>query len=356
MSPAASRPTRRTWMAGALAAPFVLAACSAGGEKGDNGSGSGADAAAGGAAGDFAPVTLDHALGTAQIDARPQRVVTLGQGSAETAIALGLIPVGIEEYPWGADPETGYLPWIHDAVTEAGGELPEQFTGGAELDVEAVLALEPDVILAPWSGLTQEQFDVLTDIAPTVAYAEQPWVITWDEQITTIGRALGEDEAAAGLIEKIHTTFEEAAQPAYAEVSFSFIYNSGPGTLGVFYQDEQRVAMVSALGLSVDPVNQELGEWDVPGTDSAMIGLENADKLSDSDLIFTFYSDEANRAEIERQDLYASIPAISHGAIVAPTDQSFVTGSSIITPLTVPWALERYVPMIDEAIAQVPAS
>lgn len=342
-----ARPTRRAWIAGALAAPLALAACSSGGST----SGAGA-----GGSTDFTPVTLEHALGTAEITAKPQRIVTLGQGSAETAIALGIIPVGIEEYPWGADPETGYLPWIHDAVTEAGGELPEQFTGAAELDVEAILALEPDLILAPWSGLTQEQFDVLADMAPTVAYAEQPWVITWEEQITTIGKALGEDEAAAGLIDEIHATFEESAQPAYADHTFSFIYNSGPGTLGVFYQDEQRVAMVSALGLTVDPVNQELGEWDVPGTDSAMIGLENADQLAGSDLIFTFYSDEANRAETEAQELYAAIPAVASGAIVAPTDQAFVTGSSIITPLTVPWALERYVPMIDEAIAKVPAA
>ncbi|GAA1483870.1 iron-siderophore ABC transporter substrate-binding protein [Brachybacterium fresconis] len=344
-----TRPTRRAWLGGVLVAPLALAACSA------EGDGDGSGASDGGGSGGFAPVTIEHALGSAEITEKPQRIVTLGQGSAETAIALGIIPVGIEEYAWGAD-DTGYLPWIHEAVTEAGADLPEQFTGGTELDVEAVLALAPDVILAPWSGVTQEQFDILTDIAPTVAYAEQPWVITWQEQITTIGKALGEDEPAAGLIEEIHARFEKAAQPEYADYTFSFIYNSGPGTLGVFYEDEQRVAMVRALGLTVDPVTQELGEWDVPGTDSAMIGLENADLLADSDLIITFYSDEANRTEIEAQDLYASIPAIEAGAVVAPTDHSFVTGSSIITPLTVPWALERYLPMIDEAIAQVPTA
>jgi len=344
-----TRFTRRAWITGALAAPLALAACSGGADTDS------AASAAGGSEG-FAPVTIEHALGTAEITEKPQRVVTLGQGSAETSIALGIIPVGVEEYAWGADPDTGYLPWIHEAVTDAGGELPEQFAGSTELDVEAILALEPDVILAPWSGITQEQFDVLTDIAPTVAYAEQPWVITWEEQITTIGTALGEDEAAAGLIDEIHATFEEATQSGYADHTFSFVYNTGPGTLGVFYQDEQRVAMVRALGLVVDPVNQELGEWDVPGTDSAMIGLENADKLADSDLIFTFYSDEANREETEAQELYAAIPAIAAGAVVAPTDQPFVTGSSIITPLTVPWALERYIPMIDAAISKIPSA
>lgn len=340
--------SRRSWLVGALAAPFALASC--GSDKDDA-----ADSTGKKQGGDFTPVTIEHALGTAKITKKPQRIVTLGQGSAETAIALGTIPVGIEEYPWGAD-KTGYLPWIHEAVTTKDGDLPTQFTGGTELDVEQILKLEPDLILAPWSGITQDQYDVLKDIAPTIAYEKQPWVITWQDQITTIGKAMGQDEDAAALINEIDKRFEKAEQPGYADYTFSFIYNSGPGTLGVFYQDEQRVTMVRALGLTVDPINQKLDKWDAPGTDSALIGLENADKLKNSDLIFTFYSDEKNRKQTESQKLYAAIPAVQHGAVVAPTDQSFVTGSSIINPLTVPWAIERYIPMIDKAIEKVPAS
>ena len=38
---------------------------------------------------------------------------------------------------------------------------------------------------------------------------------------------------------------------------------------------------------------------------------------------------------------------------MASDDQAFVTGSSIINPLTVPWTLERYVPMIDKAVKKI---
>ncbi|OZC46582.1 iron ABC transporter substrate-binding protein [Rhodococcus sp. WWJCD1] len=302
--------------------------------------------------GDFASVTIDSALGQAVITEKPERIVTLGQGSAETAIALGTVPVGVEEYSWGAD-DTGYLPWVHDAVTELGAELPQQFTGGTELNIEAVAALEPDLILAPWSGITQDQFDKLSAFAPVVAYEEQPWTTTWEDQITVIGKAMGEEEKAAEEIDKIENRFADAAaqHPEYADVSFSYIYNTGPGTLGVFLADEQRVAMVRGLGLQVDPVVNTLDETE--GTDSSVIGLENANLLNDSDVIFTFYSDPQNRTDTENQPAYKQIPAVSRGSVVAPTDQSFVTGSSIINPLTVPWALERYVPMIDEAVAKV---
>ncbi|MET8314564.1 iron-siderophore ABC transporter substrate-binding protein [Rhodococcus erythropolis] len=301
---------------------------------------------------DFETVTIESALGNAVITEKPERIVTLGMGSAETVIALGTIPVGVEKYAWGSD-DTGYLPWVHEAVTKQGGELPEQFTGGTDLNIEAIIALEPDLILAPWSGITQQQFDSLNAFAPTVAYAESPWTITWEDQINVIGKAMGESEKATAEIDKIKSQFAEstAAHPNYADVSFSFIYNTGPGTLGVFFAEEQRVAMVRALGLQVDPVVYTLTESE--GTDSAVIGLENANLLDKSDLLFTFYSDPANRAEIEAQPVYKAIPAVARGTVIAPTEQPFVTGSSMINPLTVPWSLERYVPMIDEAIAKL---
>ncbi|QGU06531.1 putative siderophore-binding lipoprotein YfiY precursor [Corynebacterium occultum] len=302
---------------------------------------------------DWEPVSIDSALGTATIEQEPERIITLGQGSTETAIALGTVPVGMEEYPWGSD-ETGYMPWIHEAVTEEGAELPTQFSGATELDIEAIIELDPDLILAPWSGVTQEQYDLLSEIAPTVAYPEQPWTIEWEQQIELIAEAMGRQSEGRDLITRINTQLDEATVPEYEGLTFSYIYNSGPGTLGVFYPEEQRAAMVAAMGLTPDPVIGELrSQFDAPGTQSALIGLENADRLKDSDLIFTFYSDDANRAEIEAQPLYASIPAVARGSVIAAEDQPFVTASSMINPLTVPWVIERYQPMIDAAVAKL---
>ena len=42
------------------------------------------------------------------------------------------------------------------------------------IDFEAVADTEPDVILAGYSGLTQEDYDTLSEIAPVVAYPEAP--------------------------------------------------------------------------------------------------------------------------------------------------------------------------------------
>ncbi|MFE2037288.1 iron-siderophore ABC transporter substrate-binding protein [Streptomyces scopuliridis] len=342
-----TRARRRTLAASATAAAFalVLGGCSSSGPEP-----AGASAESDGS-GAF-PVTIKSALGDAKISEQPERVVTLGQGSAETAIALGHTPVGIESYEWGSD-KTGYLPWIHEAVTKAGDKLPTQFAGGEDIDFEAITELEPDVILAPWSGVTQEQFDILSDIAPTVAYPDLAWSTNWDEQIGIIAKALGQPAEAKTLTSEIEKRLADAAatRPKYKDVSFSYIYTSGPGTLGVFQSEEQRVEMVSSLGLTVDPVVNTFKE--TKGTDSALIGLENAEKLAGSDLVFTFYTDAKTRKEIEAQKLYAAIPAVERGAVVASDDNSFVTASSIINPLTVPWVIDRYLPLIDKAVAKL---
>ena len=187
-----------------------------------------------------------------------------------------------------------------------------------------------------------------------MAYEKEPWVSTWTQQIAVIGQALGKSDEANQLITKTQGQLRDASRKEYEGLTFSYIYNTGPGTLGVFFPSEQRVAMVSALGLTVDPVVETLRKYEVAGTDSAEIGLENAERLRDSDLIFTFYMDDASRKEIEAQPLYRQIPAVARGSVVAPADQSLVTASSIINPLTVPWVLDRFIPKIDEAVAHLP--
>ncbi|MFE6666385.1 iron-siderophore ABC transporter substrate-binding protein [Streptomyces sp. NPDC057697] len=339
-----TRARRRTLAATAAAAALVLAlgGCSS---SDDGKETSGASGKGGGAF----PVSIKSALGTAEIKKKPERIVTLGQGSAETAIALGHTPVGIEKYEWGSD-KTGYLPWIHEAVKKSGDKLPTQITGGEDIDFEAITELEPDVILAPWSGITQKDYDILKDIAPTVAYPGLAWSTKWDQQIDIIGKALGQTGEAEGLVSKIEKQLSDAAatRPAYKKHTFSYIYNTGPGTLGVFKPEEQRVKMLTSLGLTVDPVVNSFKE--TKGTESALIGLENAEKLKNSDLLFTFYMDDKARKEIEAQPLYAAMPAVKSGAMVYSDDNSFVTASSIINPLTVPWVIDRYLPLIDKAV------
>lgn len=298
------------------------------------------------------PVSIKHALGTATIEKAPTKVVTIGQGAAEAAIALGVFPVGMETYTWGADRD-GHLPWVREAFEKADKALPKTFAGGEQLDVETIATLEPDLVLAPWSGLTQKQYDLLAEMCPVVAYEKTPWTTTWEKEITTVATALGRPADGEKVITDLKKTLSDAAaeHPDWEGTTFSYIYTQGQGTLGVYLPAEQRVAMISSLGLTPDPATASIKAKD--GSDWALIGLENADKLDKSELVFTWYLDPATKKQVLSQPLYASIPAIKRDTVVTSEDPQLITAMSMINPLTVPWALPKITPLIDAAVKKL---
>ncbi|MCH8614323.1 iron-siderophore ABC transporter substrate-binding protein [Arsenicicoccus dermatophilus] len=352
MNPLSTPLPRRALLGAAVVA--LASACSSGpGPTSTSSGAAGAARTATGSSGAF-PVQVKHALGTTTIPAAPRRVVTLGQGAAETAIALGTVPVGTETFAWGADKD-GHLPWVREAVTKAGQPLPTTFPGGEQVAVEKIAELKPDLILAPWSGVTKEQYAELSEIAPTVAYDKAPWATTWDGEIRVVAKALGKPAEGEQQIRAIEARFAEAvaAHPQFRGKTFSYVYTTGPGTLGVYLPTEQRVAMIAKLGLTPDPAIASFAPAD--GSDHALIGLENADRLKGSDLIFTWYLDEASKKQVLAQPLYAGIPAVRRDTVVTSGDRQLVTAMSMINPLTVPWALPRLTPLIDAQVARLGA-
>jgi len=296
------------------------------------------------------PVNIKSALGTATIPSEPRRIVTIGWGSADTVVALGTTPVGVEAASWGGDSD-GYFPWVRGAIEARGDALPEVFNVYPEIDVEAVLALQPDLILAPQSGLSAAEYATLSAFAPTVAFPEEAWRTGWAEQISIIGTALGKPAEAEGLIEGINTELAATAaeHPEFAELSFAYVYSAEPGALNLYQAGDPRVDLIAGLGLSIDTTVAEIPI--TPGTFSSTVGLERADLLNDVDVLFTWYNDTANQAAIEAQPLFAQIPAVTRGAYVPNADNQLAMASSMVTPLSVPWALSAYVPMITAAAA-----
>ena len=92
---------------------------------------------------------------------------------------------------WGDDDDDGVLPWVKDQLEELDAETPVLFDETEGIDFEAVADTEPDVILAAYSGLTKEEYDTLSKIAPVVAFPELAWGTTMWEMIERNSAALG---------------------------------------------------------------------------------------------------------------------------------------------------------------------
>lgn len=347
------RVTRRSLVAlgATAAATLALAACAGGTDTDtDAEAGAGDDTSAAGTA--SFPITVTHAFGETTIEAQPERVATVGWSNQEAALALGVVPVIMEKATWGDDDDNGVLPWVEDKLAELGAETPEMYDGTDGVDFEAVSDAQPDVILAAYSGLTQDDYDTLSEIAPVVAYPTVAWGTTWQETITLNGTALGLQTEAEALVTDLEGQIAEAVA-GYEHLgsgqgaSFFFFDVNDLSSIGFYAIIDPRPLFLSEqAGFSVPQVITDAGTEEFYTTMSA----EDVDSLSDVDVIVTYGTGE-ELAALQADPLLSRIPAVASGAIVF-LDEAVdpVTASSANpSPLGISHMIEYYLPLLDEA-------
>ncbi|MDO5730561.1 ABC transporter substrate-binding protein [Corynebacterium sphenisci] len=179
-----------------MACGLGLSGCSA--EEGDTADATGADSTVEAEEGAF-PVTIEHAFGETTIEKAPKRVVAYGQTDADALFALGVTPVWVTG--WTSDgPEEWQKPHIQ-------GEEPVWFMG--DVDMEDIAAARPDLIIAMFTSLEQDDYDRMSEIAPTVTYAEGQADYQQDtgDTLLMVGEAVGRPKAAQQLIDELEAKY-----------------------------------------------------------------------------------------------------------------------------------------------------
>lgn len=299
------------------------------------------------AAQDAYPVTFTHAFGETTITAKPERIVTIGWMTQDAVLALGDVPVAIPEQMWGGDAE-GVLPWVRDAVTASGKPMPEVVNFDTDIPYERLLALTPDVILAPYSGLTEDQYDRLSAIAPTVAYAETAWAGSWQDVVTITGKALGKSAEAERLIGDLDTRFAaaRAANPQFEgkTVTFGSLW-VGASNLGVYSVTDPRIPMVEDLGFVPSPGVVELSRQ--PGY-YFDVSFENLGSV-DADVLIVLDEGTPESDAIYTNELFERFAPVADGRMVRLDDKAYVMATSALSPLSIPWMLDKFVAGLAEA-------
>lgn len=348
------RPSGTRLVPVAVAAAVLLAACS----TGPAGSGSAAEeegdtAASTAAAADAFPVTVEHAFGETTIEQEPQRIATVGWSDQDIVVALGEVPAGATKITWGGN-EAGSTDWWDEAVTELGAD-PAEVTRYDDTDgipVDEIAQVAPDLILGTNSGLTQEDYDALSKIAPVVAYPEVAWGTPWRDSIELVGQALGKDEEAADLVaateEQIAAAVAEYPELEGTSMAWTWFTPSDLSTIGVYTDIDLRPQLMHELGMVDADKVTELSE----GTEAFSVNLsaEQADTL-DADVMFFYATDEAEAEAVTSNALVGAIPAVRSGAYVAVTDMPLMAALTSPTPLTIPVVLEEFLPLAAEAAA-----
>lgn len=334
------------WALTAVFALFaLLAGCSTGAVDGDGESSGAADVER---SGEF-PRTVSHAYGETEIPAAPERVATISWVNADVSLALGVVPVGMPTNSFGAN-AAGSTDWFDAELEKVGGEMPEMYSETDGINAEAIAALDPDLIIGAYSGMTAEEYETLSKIAPTIAMPEgdAPFGTPWQDSTKLIGEALGRSEQADELIADVEGQIEQVAADHPEIEGKSFVFgNVDPSAAEQIYAYtgvDNRPRFLEQLGMVQSPAVAEASTGS-PDEFSVTWSPERADQLV-SDILVTWAASDDVREAIESDPLLGRIPAVEAGRMVVQTDAQEVLALSAASPLSLPWALDNVVPDI----------
>ncbi|MFD1149459.1 iron-siderophore ABC transporter substrate-binding protein [Saccharothrix hoggarensis] len=295
---------------------LLLSACGSGG-----GAGGGEQAAAG--------VTVDTRFGVVTIEEPPTRVVALGWSDAETALALGVRPVGASD--WLGFGGKGVGPWAEDLYTEA-----PKLLGTTEIDYEAVAALQPDLILNTRSDNDEKKHETLSRIAPTIGAPKDviPYGTTWRQQVELVAKALGKPAEGEKIIADLDAKF--AANRKF-DGKTAVVGAHFDGKFGAYVSGDARADFLKALGFTPRQDVEALAA----GTFYVDISAERLDLL-DADLTVLFpIGGDASAIR--------SNPLVPEKALVLD-DENLVNAFSSGSSLGTAYALDHAVPLFTAAL------
>lgn len=318
-----SRLLRTAVVVAALAT--VVTSCSEG--SGDSGDGDSS-----------AAIEIKHRYGTAELDGPAKRVVTLMPQWTDSAFALGVTPIGWQQ-------EEDLYPW-QEGEFEAydGPKLGESGTNGMQLNYEQIAALEPDLIMAGYAASDKTVYNRLNDIAPTVGNLnDDDNVDSWEDITTTMGKVLGKSDEANDLVDKTTAVLDDmAATPGVTGTTYSFV-NFYQSTLIAPVSGDGASTLFAAMGLQLAPGLKSADD----GSGRLTLSMEQLDLL-DGDVLMITSSDPADKAVLEADPRYQTLPAVAAGTakwIDIPT----ITGLNTPSVLSIPYVVDVIRPLLEQA-------
>lgn len=278
----------------------------------------------------FAPTTIDTKFGQVTIKEQPKRVVALGWGDAETALSLGVEPVGASD--WLAFGGEGVGPWLKGAYKTA-----PKILGTMELDYEAIAALKPDLILDVKSSGDETRYKRLAEIAPTVGVPADgaSYMTSTNEQVDMIAKALGKEEEGAALLKQVDDAFAKAAadNPEFKDKEAVVAAYSSDG-FGAYVTGDARIDFMKRLGFKTKEAVEKMAS----GNFFVKVSDEQLDVLdSDVTVVMPIWVDAK---EITNNKLYQKIPSVVDGrSIILDTDTANAFSTGTIPSLL--WTIEH---------------
>ncbi|MGY1702201.1 ABC transporter substrate-binding protein [Geodermatophilus sp. SYSU D00766] len=201
---------------------------------------------------------------------------------------------------------------------------------GSELDLEAVAAADPDVVIGVSIPTTVSAREQLEAVAPTTVV---DYTAGWEEQLSTVAAALGREDEAAGLRERLAE--ETAALAADLDAAgLAGAVTSVVGDNGGFFSPPTATAVGSLLteaGLARPPAQQQ------PGDPASPFALFTAETLPDhdGDELFLLSGGPYRTEGLTGSPLWPGLRAVQGGAVHEVSGEVWLSASAF----SVDWVL-----------------
>ncbi len=298
------------------------------------------------------PVTIEHKYGSTTITKKPERIVLVGLTEQDALLALGEVPVATRE--WYGERPGAIFEWAQDKLGD--GPVPEVLPS-VELNFEQIAALQPDVIIGLYSGLTTEEYDTLSKIAPTVAQPGEyvDFGIPWQELTRKIGLIVGKSAEAENLVADVEAQFAAIREehPAFAGATGVVASTWGfPDTYYAYHSQDPRNRLLTALGFVIPAEIDQMAQ----DTFGASISRERLDIVDVDALVWITFSDEENET-IKNDALYQNLQARQEERdIFISENDPLYDALNFNTVLSLPYTLENLVPQLAAAVDGDPAT
>ena len=290
------------------------------------------------------PATVTHMYGTTTIPAAPKRVVSIGFNDQDSILALDVVPVGILR--WFATQPRAVGPW---AEPRLGSAQPYIFDGTAELDMEQVAKLAPDLIIGIYRDMKPEEYQRLSQIAPTIAAppASTPFGVPWRDEARLIGGALGQTAAMDKSIADVEARFGGAqrANPQFAGKNVVVSLPGADGQYFVYSSRDGRIQFMQSIGLTLAPAVDALEKTAFFST----LSRERVNLMESDVLIFLVTSDATLQA-LKADTLLQGLNVAKQNRVLYVTDLNIVYAFSMNSVLSLPYAIDKLVPQIAQVV------
>ncbi|MEK3722565.1 iron-siderophore ABC transporter substrate-binding protein [Paenibacillus sp. FSL H8-0034] len=262
--------------------------------------------------------TVKHKLGDVKIPAEPQKIAALVYAHADHLLALGIKPHALV-----TQTGTEFLPYLKDQLQ---GVKPLGLAH--ELNLEAVLAAEPDLIIAN-TGFHEKTYDSLNKIAPTVLQENYLDAMEWFRDTAKIvGKEKEADVVVKQLLDKAAQAKEKLSKMA-GNQTVAFVRVSGKELSVVGIEEQNRGKMTYFGSLLYENVGLKEPDYKAMGIEfKKSIATISMEKLPDlkADHIFMLVRDGADNekvwSELQQNPIWKTLPAVKNNHLYVVKDSA----------------------------------